>query len=130
MCFFGVGAPLGFGFSIGAGFSFTLLGGYFLGSSFRLRFIFGALLHCHYSRLFGSLRGFAGGGFHCSFALLLTVRRFRLHQLLIGLALNRCCIFLAGCNVRNSQSISCLKQFERRGAIDAKDRVLNMFIGG
>src|SRR5262249_11758159 len=80
--FFGIGAALGFSVGIGAGFGCPLFGSQFVGRSFSLSFVFGALLHRHHARFFGRLSGLARSGFDCRLALLLPIRSFSLHQLL------------------------------------------------
>ena len=86
--FLGIGATLGFSVGISPCFRFALLGRELVGGSFGLSFVFRALLDRHHARFFSRLGSFACSRFDGRFSLFLAIRRFGLHQLLVGLGQN------------------------------------------
>jgi hypothetical protein len=54
-------AATGFRFGIGAGFGFTVFGGFFLRSEASLRFFFGLLLDGHHADFLGGFDNVPGG---------------------------------------------------------------------
>ena len=127
-CFLSLGTAFPLRFRVGPSLGLAIFGGFLFSSGFSLGFIFGPLLHGHDAGFLSRLCSFTRSRLYCCLALLLPIRVFRLFELCIGLGQDRIRIFVARRNVRNPERVSCFEQLQRRGAVNSKNRVLDVLI--